>query len=146
MIPRTDRVLAGVDGSDEARHALEWSIVIAKCCDAELLVVHAAGLLTHLDEGHTVPSQPHLSELRETFERDWCSPLPASLIPYRLVMSNGPPVLAMLDVAEREDVDLIVVGRHGSSKGSGMLLGSTSHQLAERSDRPVLIVPFARAA
>ncbi len=141
MIPEIDLILAGVDGSDEARQALDWSIVIARCCDAELLVVHAAGLLIHLDEGHITPSQSHLAELRQTFEHEWCSPLEGSGIPHRMVLLNGPPVLALLEIADHEDVDLIVVGRRGVGKGPGSFFGSTSHQLAESSHRPVVIVP-----
>lgn len=136
-----DLVLTGVDGSAEAHGALEWSIVIARRCDAELLVVHAAGLLTHLGDGPTMPTQSHLVELRETFEREWCASVLTSGIRHRLMMQSGPPVLTLLDVAESEGADLIVVGRHGSGKGSGALLGSTSHQLAEGSHRPVMIVP-----
>ena len=116
-------------------------MVIARGCEAELLVVHAAGLLTHLGDGPTMPTQSHLGELNETFERKWCAAVLTSGIRHRLMMSSGPPVLALLDIADRERADLIVVGRHGAGNGSGALLGSTSHQLAESSHRPVMIVP-----
>ncbi|MGO9341576.1 MAG: universal stress protein [Acidimicrobiales bacterium] len=141
MTPKVDLILVGVDGSEEARQALDWSIVIARCCDAELLVVHAAGLLTHLDQGHITPSQSHLVELRQRFEHEWCSSLDESGISHRLVLLDGPPVLALLETAAKEDADLIVVGRRGVGKGPGLLFGSTSHQLAESSHKPVVIVP-----
>jgi nucleotide-binding universal stress UspA family protein len=143
MTPRIDLILVGIDGSEEARQALEWSIVIARRCDAELLVVHAAGLLTHLDEGHITPTQSHLSELRQRFEHEWCSSLAESGVSHRLVLLEGPPVLALLEAAHSEGADLIVVGRRGVGKGPGLLFGSTSHQLAESSHKPVLIVPSA---
>ena len=141
MTVAIDRVLTGVDGSPEAHQALEWAMVIARCCDAELLVVHAVGLLTHLGDGPAMPTQSHLVEVRATFEREWCSVLATSTIPHRLLLRNGPPVLALLEVADHEGVDLIVVGRHGAGRGPGSLLGSTSHQLAEGSHVPVVIVP-----
>lgn len=141
MTPKVDLVLAGVDGSEEARQALDWSVVIARCCDAELLVVHAAGLLTHLDKGPIMPSQSHLAELRQTFEQEWCASLEGSTVPHRLMLLSGPPVPALLEVANQEDADLIVVGRRGVGKGPGLLFGSTSHQLAESAHRPVMIVP-----
>ena len=127
-----DRVLTGVDGSPEAHQALEWAMVIARCCDAEIVVVHAAGLLTHLGDGPAIPSQSHLAEARDTFEREWCSVLAMSTIPHRLLLRNGPPVLALLEVADQEEIDLIVVGRHGAGRGPGSLLGSTSHQLSPK--------------
>jgi nucleotide-binding universal stress UspA family protein len=53
---------------------------------------------------------------------------------------EGPPVLALLEAAESEGADLIVVGRHGAGGVAGVF-GSTSHDLAEHSHRPVIIVP-----
>ncbi len=141
MMPKIDLVLVGIDGSEEAREALEWSIVIARSCDAELLVAHAAGLLSHLDEGHISPTQSHLSELRQMFEHEWCSSLDESGVSHRLVLLEGPPVLSLLETARKEGADLIVVGRRGVGKGPGLLFGSTSHQLAESAHTPVLIVP-----
>ena len=140
MGPRVDRVLVGVDGSHDARRALEWAIAVAWAFDAELVAVHAAGLLAHIDEGPPVPSQAHLGELRTRFEHDWCEPLAQSPVAHRFLMPEGPPVLALLETAEREEVDLIVVGQRGLG-GVAELLGSTSLQLAERSHRPLLIVP-----
>jgi nucleotide-binding universal stress UspA family protein len=47
----------------------------------------------------------------------------------------------ILDVAERQDVDLIVAGTHGETAVEPALLGSVSNALAHHSDRAVLIVP-----
>jgi nucleotide-binding universal stress UspA family protein len=44
------------------------------------------------------------------------------------------------DVAERENADLIVVGRRGRSGVAELLLGSTSHELVLHSKQPVLVV------
>jgi nucleotide-binding universal stress UspA family protein len=140
MEPRVGKVLVGIDGSDDARRALEWAMSTARAFGAELLVVHAAGLLTHLGKGPAVPSQSHLRELRRTFEDDWCAPLAASDLSHRTLVLEGPPVLALLEAAESEGADLIVVGRHGAGGVAGVF-GSTSHDLAEHSHRPVIIVP-----
>jgi nucleotide-binding universal stress UspA family protein len=42
-----------------------------------------------------------------------------------------------------ESADLLVVGSRGSDVHEGLLLGSTSLELAERSTIPVTIVPSA---
>jgi nucleotide-binding universal stress UspA family protein len=141
MSSKVGSVMAGVDASDGARHALEWAISFARAFDAEVLAVHAAGLLTHLDEGPPTPSQSHLAELRQTFTEAWCSPLLSADVAYRTEMLQGPPVAALLEVAERDHVDLIVLGRRGSGARHDLLIGSTCHQVAERSRRPVVIVP-----
>jgi nucleotide-binding universal stress UspA family protein len=140
LTPKVDVILVGVDGSQDAHHALEWSMFLAEHLDAQIVAVHAVGLLTHLDEGPPIPSQSHLVELQRAFEEQWCSVLSASGRPHRMLMRNGPPVAVLIEAALAEHADLMVVGRRGIGAGPG-LLGSTSHQLAERSHRPVVIVP-----
>jgi nucleotide-binding universal stress UspA family protein len=138
---RVERIVVGIDGSDSARRALEWAITLARPFSAEVLAVHAVGLLTRLDDGTPVPSQAHLVELRRAFETEWCQPLAASGISYRLVFQDGPPVPVLLAVTDTETADLIVVGSRGTGGFPELRLGSTSHQVAEHSARPVLIVP-----
>lgn len=143
MNARVERVVVGIDGSGNARKALEWAILIARAFSAEIVATHAVGLLTSLEGGPPLPSHSHLPELRHLFESEWCAPLAHSGVAYRTLCLDGPPVRVLLDVSTEEDADLIVVGTRGAGGFAGLLLGSTSHQLAEHSSRPVLIVPPA---
>jgi nucleotide-binding universal stress UspA family protein len=139
--PAIRRILAGVDGSDNSRRALQWTILLARQFHAELVAVHAVGLLSRLGDGPPVPSHSHLDELRLEFERDWCAPVHASTVAYRLLLRDGPPVPVLLAAAEEETADLIVLGSRGVGGFPELLLGSTSHHVAERATRPVLVVP-----
>jgi nucleotide-binding universal stress UspA family protein len=47
----------------------------------------------------------------------------------------------ILEVAERRDAVLIVLGARGLSSFQSLVLGSVSHAVAQHSHRPVLIVP-----
>jgi nucleotide-binding universal stress UspA family protein len=135
------RIVVGVDGSQNAQRALDWAILLAGRFGAEIVAVHAVGLLTNLGDSAPVPSHSHLEELRAKFESEWCASLKASDVPHRLECLDGPPVRVLIDAARREQADVIVVGSRGEGGFSELLLGSTSHQVAEHSDRPVLIVP-----
>jgi nucleotide-binding universal stress UspA family protein len=141
MTPRVERILVGVDGSSNARRALDWAILIGQQFSAQLVVVHAVGLLTHLGAGAPVPSQSHLDELRHAFESIWCAPLADAGLEHRRLLVDGSPVRVLLDAAEREQVDVVVVGSRGFGGFAELLLGSTSSQVAQHSTRPVLIVP-----
>ena len=105
---------------------------------------HAVGLLAHLGEGPPVPSHSHLEELRRAFESEWCALLQTSTVVRRLRLEDGPPVPVLLATAEQEAADLIVVGSRGVGGFPELLLGSTSHHVAERASQPVLIVPPER--
>ena len=137
------RIVVGVDGSDNAGRALDWAITLGRPQDAEIVAVHAVGLLAHLDSGPAVPAQSHLDELHLVFETRWCAPLANCGLAHRMRCVDGTPVVALLETAEREDADMVVVGRRGAGGFPALLLGSTSHQLAQHCTRPLLIVPSA---
>lgn len=59
----------------------------------------------------------------------------------RCRLEEGGAVMAVLRVADDEGADLVVVGSRGAGGFSELHLGSTSHQVAMYSDRPVTIVP-----
>ncbi|MFM7537269.1 MAG: universal stress protein [Acidimicrobiales bacterium] len=92
------------------------------------LLVHALGML----EG------AHRVEVIARFE-DWLAPLAA--VPHRGLAVDGGPVTVLLEAAERENADLVVVGSRGVGGHPDLLLGSTSHQVIQLSRRPVVVVP-----
>jgi nucleotide-binding universal stress UspA family protein len=59
----------------------------------------------------------------------------------RLLEAAGDPAEKLIDVARREAVDLIVVGRRGRGRLAGLLLGSVSQKLASLAPCGVLVVP-----
>lgn len=138
---KLDRIIVAVDGSANSVAALGWATDLALKTGAEVVAVHALGLLERDDQDVVVPSQPHREEVRERFETVWCSQLDQAGVPCRRLLRDGNPVSVILEVAEEEDADLVVVGSRGLGGYPELLLGSTSTQIAQRSTRPVVIVP-----
>jgi nucleotide-binding universal stress UspA family protein len=135
------RVLVGVDGSTNAARALEWAATLAQGLGAEVVAVHALGLLTHLESGAPVPAEGHAEEVGKRMDEEWCAPLRRSGVTWQSLILGGEPVGVLQRAAESEEADLVVVGRRGAGDRPGLFLGSTSHQLAESCTRPVVIVP-----
>ena len=135
------QVLVGVDGSPNAQRAVEWTARFAQMVGAKVVAVHALGLLAHSDGGELVPAQPLRAEEADHLQREWCAPLVDAGVEHRCVVRDGSAVSAVLSAADELDVDLIVVGSRGLGAHPEMLLGSTSTQVAQRSTRPVVIVP-----
>ena len=139
--PTPRRIEVGLDGSENSHRALVCAIGFARACQADLIAVHALGLLEQLGSGERVPSAPNRREIVERFETLWCAPLRDAGVASRLVVRDGTPVDVLLTVADEEDADLIVVGSRGLGHASEQILGSTSHQLVARSSTPLLIMP-----
>ena len=111
-------IVVGIDGSEHGELAARWAAPIAGRLGARLVLVHARGLLEH-----------HAPTPEDRFPGD-----------HDFVVADGDPVSALLRVAGERGATAIVVGRRGAGVKPALLLGSTSHQLAERAPCPVLSV------
>jgi len=141
---KLERIVVGVDGSDNSLAAVHWAAGLALIAASEVVAVHALGLLARLTpDGERVGSQHHRSEIAEELASVWCAPLRQAGRPWRPVLRDGSPVVVLLAVADEEDADLVVVGSRGLGGFPELLLGSTSTQVAQHSRRPVTIVPPA---
>jgi nucleotide-binding universal stress UspA family protein len=58
----------------------------------------------------------------------------------RTVIEDGDPASKILEVAQREKADLVVMGRRGLGDLKGFLLGSVTHKVAQLSHCPCLTV------
>lgn len=137
------RIVVGVDGSAHAGEALRWAIRMAKGMGSQVTAVYAVYVPMYFPEPYGVPVQydeEWRKEIKAEFEDKWCRPLKAAGVRYRTVMADGRPASVINDVAEKENADVIVVGRRGRSGVAELLLGSVSHELAVHSRRPVLLV------
>lgn len=136
----------GVDGSDDSRHALSWAVALAAAVGAEVVAVHAMGLLEQFTpEDETQPVTSHRDQVVRRFETEWCAPLDAvDDVRSRRLVEDGPPAMVLLRLVEREGADLVVVGSRGVGGFDELLLGSTSAQLVQHSPVPVTVIPHER--
>jgi nucleotide-binding universal stress UspA family protein len=137
------QVLVGVDGSDNARRAVDWAGGLAKLVGARVIAVYAQGLLAHGDDGELVPAQSARADAPQRLQDEWCASLVAESVEHECIVRDGSAVAVMLETAQERDVDLIVLGSRGLGGYPELLLGSTSTQVAQRSSIPVVIVPDA---
>jgi nucleotide-binding universal stress UspA family protein len=133
-------LVVGVDGSECSARALAWAARLAPRLGAEVVAVHALGLLVHLGGG-TAPAQNHRAEVDAALRGRWTAELRAAGVAHRCAVVDGNPVTALLAAAEAEEACMVVVGSRGVGGFPGLQLGSTSHQLAQHAPLPVVIVP-----
>ncbi len=140
-------IVVGVDGSENAQLALEAAADMAQMEGATVYVVCAfdpmppdmyRDVLAQLPDEYRQPFDP------ETMPRRAAAAAlthPAG----RPVPGRGPllpqhPVAAILETADAEDADLIVVGSRGSGWATRAFRGSVSSRVASHAKRSVLII------
>jgi nucleotide-binding universal stress UspA family protein len=142
----TMKLLVGVDGSDSSKRAVEWCAQHAPQLGGDVVVVHAIEqpvIVAPVTTGFALPEfKPADREaLLRIVTEEWCAPLAAASVPFRVVLKDGGPALTLIQVAETENADLVITGRRGRGGFAELLLGSTSHALSHHLHRPMLIVP-----
>jgi nucleotide-binding universal stress UspA family protein len=148
------RMVVGVDGSEHGAQALDWAIQFAEPIKAEIIAVFAIAPTIYAGyNGGFGPAvvPPELdpewrSEMKTEFEQQWCRALADSGVTYRTVMEDGRPASVIAAIADREDADLVVVGRRGRGGVTELLLGSVSHELSLHCKRPVLLISHGPSA
>ncbi|HTR45336.1 MAG TPA: universal stress protein, partial [Thermodesulfovibrionales bacterium] len=121
---RYRKILAAVDGSAPGMHALRQSFNLAKDEKSWLTVVSVVppytGDLDLVAVGNIMDSlrRPHESAL---FEAKQCAEQDGVLI--KTVCEEGEPHERIVDLADAENCDLIVMGRRGSSRLERTLVG-----------------------
>lgn len=140
---RFERIVVGLDGSPDALAAAAFAAALASRVGAEVIGVHAMGLLEAWGDDFT--SGKHLPEsrarIRAQLEGTWRQPFVDKGVPHRVELRDGNAVHVLLTAAEELGADLIVIGSKGAGGLAEQLMGSTSTQITERAAIPVVVVP-----
>jgi nucleotide-binding universal stress UspA family protein len=143
------RIVAGVDGSTHAEHALEHASALAKTLGAALRIVHV------VDMGW-LPVAPELGidlvRIAAARRAEGENLLAAAVVAARaagvaaetrLIETTAPTQHAaavLVEEAASWPADLIVLGARGASGVQRLLLGGMADGVARRSSIPVLLV------
>lgn len=143
-----EKILYATDFSPASAAALGFASSLASDSGATLYVLHVG--VSHADAfATTAPYGYAISEEVETRERtervqrldSICPTVEDVRCEHRYLEGN--PAEEVLRFAEEEGVDMIVVGSHGRTGLSRMLMGSVAEEVVRRADRPVLVVKHA---
>ena len=121
------RILVATDRSETAEHAVRFAADMAVRFEAELLLCQVV-----------IPpakAPPNAKEELVEYGRRFAGDLA------RAVISTGEdPAQVIVDTAEAEDADVVVVGNVGMSGRKEFLLGNVPNRVSHNSDRTVIIV------
>ncbi|MCP3774521.1 universal stress protein [Paenibacillus sp. MZ04-78.2] len=137
------KVLVAFDGSELSVKALQKAVAIIQEDSAELIVIHVyqTPVFPYGGAFVSVPANldPEYEELARSVLKE-AEGLTTGVSQAKHVVLQGPPAVTILEYAEENGVDLIVMGSRGLSGLREFVLGSVSHNVVQHSKVPVLVI------
>ena len=140
------KVLVGIDGSNHSLRATEYAMEISIKYMAKLIAVTVTYLpeKSRISQQEAIEVEAGLSEMEKakTWFESFTQRARQNKIELRteLVNSQRPVDYVILEYAEKEGIDLIVIGTRGRTGLSKIVLGSVASGIVSYSHSPVLVV------
>jgi ubiquinone biosynthesis protein len=125
------RVLVATDRSETAEQAVAWAAEMAANYEAELVLVQIVVPPNEVDPAVTADLASHAQDLAGTRGR-------------AVVAIHEDPARAIVQAADEEDVDVVVVGNVGMSGRKEFLLGNVPNRVSHLTRRTCVIVNTAQ--
>ena len=150
------RVLVAIDGSTSSMHAIDYAISIAVKNDSQLIILYIIDFYkyTHLSSSiilaPTFGSEKYLEEkseaeklmnkIKENFKPKINDNTKSKNLKTEIVEGAKSVATTIMEYAESENVDLIIVGSRGRTSFKKLLLGSVSSNVIKNAHCAVLVV------
>jgi nucleotide-binding universal stress UspA family protein len=133
---KTTTILCATDFSAASRHALKLAFKLARDHDARVVLLHVVEPPFFGDEPLSLTTT--LDKMRAEAGRLLASTPRPSDIETEHVIAEGDPVSEILHAAAEEQADFIVLGTHGRTGLTRLLMGSVAENVIRRATCPVL--------
>jgi nucleotide-binding universal stress UspA family protein len=139
------RILIATDGSDRSKKAAEEGVELAKALGAQVVALNVVNEVVvasavrqlgadrkEVESKLKTAGQKAVDEIKKMGD--------AAGVKVDTVIRIGAPANDVIDVAGAEKADLIVMGSHGESGASKLLIGSVVQKVLYWATIPVLVV------
>ncbi|KAF2340081.1 universal stress protein [Flavobacterium tistrianum] len=138
------RILVPTDFSEHAEDALKVAAQIAKKNNSELILLHMLELPQQSNDavlgGTSIPeTMLFMKKANETLD-EVASRNYLEGIPVTEIVKMDKPIHGITQISKDYDIDLIVMGSHGSSGVEELLIGSNTEKVVRNSEIPVLVI------
>ena len=131
-------VAVATDLSPSAQPAIEMAVTVARAIQARLYVLHVLEtsdlrylLIAGVAEEEVARTEERLRQTADDQIKEQLSQTDFRTLPYGVKIEHltGSPDVAITEFVTKNDVDLLVIGTHGRSGFSGLLLGNTAERI-----------------
>jgi nucleotide-binding universal stress UspA family protein len=139
-----DRIVVGIDGSENSRAALDWAIAEARLRGAQVVAL-TGWTMPIPPDAFAAPAIAYDFGEYEHAEQEQLDRVVGSAdttglaAPVETVLVPAAAAAVLIEASAK--ADLVVVGARGHGGFVGLLLGSVSTQVAHHAHCPVVIVP-----
>jgi nucleotide-binding universal stress UspA family protein len=137
------KILWATDFSDEAQEALLYAQAFAKAFKARIVALHVVPDFSPAlyDAAYAIKEDlvRRLNFIKGEEKKKLLTMKKAKGIPFEVIVKEGSAPKTIIEVAEQEKADLIVIGRRGMSAIEKLFIGSVANHVLRNSPVPILI-------
>ena len=135
------KILIAVDGSEHSKRAVEYAIELLKMLQAEIILIHChKNYPTLLGEPYLQQAINKINQEAETLVKPFRELFREGNITITERIMEGRAGEVIVEVANTEKIDLIIMGSRGLSDLEGLIVGSVTHRVLHAASCPVLVV------
>ncbi|PTS93159.1 universal stress protein UspA [Flavobacterium sp. HMWF030] len=138
------RILVPTDFSEHAEDALKVASQIAKKNNSEIIILHMLELPSQMNDavlgGASIPETMLFMKKANEMLDEVTSRSYLDGIQITEIVKMDKPIHGIAQVSKDYNIDLIVMGSHGSSGIEELLIGSNTEKVVRNSESPVLII------
>lgn len=140
------RILVPLDGSKRAESILPYVEELARVHGSTIVFLQViepgATIVTPYDMAPYFDAELHERWVREAedYLRSLQDEYKEKQLRSRYLVEQGPVVRTIIDVAQRENADLIAMASHGRTGLGRVFYGSVAAGILHQADRPILLV------
>jgi nucleotide-binding universal stress UspA family protein len=134
-------LLLGIDLHGDSEHLVNVAIALAKPFDAKIWLLHVE--LASSEDHSFIPTEPVKKSAQEQLER-LMGIVKSQNLEVESVIRDGGIAEVILEESEKLDINMIIVGHHKYGFFQKALLGSSSEEVINNSNIPILVVPLGK--
>ncbi len=140
------KILVPTDFSSQAESALKVAAQIAKKNNSEIYLLHILELPVHLNDlmtsNSSAPAPEAIFFMQQTHKKfeELMGSSYLNGIEVKETVSFEDVLKGIMDSCDKNDIDIIVMGSHGSSGFEELFIGSNAEKVVRTSKQPVLVI------